>query len=403
MAEKFMTFYQLNKNEKDDLLKPYQQKKTESQPELSTRVSGNVIQNVVQYDVFSVGDEFNFGRYNLSPIRWKVIDIDKKNNVLLAIATCPVNSGKKTDLKWLNESFYKYSFNGMEKDCIVRGNKDSDKLSYVSCFKTSVFDIDEAEEEFLQKQPDFLYWENNHCVFISKITDNANEYDCCVPALHLKIQGLSSKISDFERMIYLDSDFREKVKQISPELERIIYLDSEFNVKIRQLSVGDKFEFGKYNGKAIVWRVLKTTYFTVTLISEENICDRPFNSDRTTNCWDKCTLREWLNGEFYETAFDETEKRYIIDTFTHDTCTRDKIFLLGKEEANLYFKDEKERSTGLCWWLRTPIKTTRTERINGDGSFSKDGSATDDSLVGVRPLLRLILKNNNSMVFRGRL
>lgn len=321
-------------------------------------------------DMFSVGDEFNFGRYNASPIRWRVIN--KKENTLLVIATNPLDSKKRSSLQWLNEFFYRYSFSDIEKKCIIKKNKYSDKLNYVSCFKVDVCDIYRAEKVFIQEQPDFWYWNNyDECVCISKyiqnnINENSRNFKYFVPALYLKATELLPQVS---------------------ELEKGNNLDFTLNSRIKQLYVGDKFEFGEYKGKVIVWRVLKKTRFILTVISEENICDKAFNSDRTTNQWELCTLRNWLNGEFYNAAFNDIEKKYIIGHY-------DPIFLLGKKEANIYFKNDKERANGLWWWLRSPIRTTRTrvERVNGNGSFSKDGSCVDDIHGGVRPALEIRLQ-----------
>ena len=59
--------------------------------------------------------------------------------------------------------------------------------------------------------------------------------------------------------------------------------------------------------------------------------------------WETCSLRNWLNTDFYESAFNEEEKRLIEETRilnadnpVHRTpggnSTPDKVFLLSLDE-----------------------------------------------------------------------
>ena len=58
--------------------------------------------------------------------------------------------------------------------------------------------------------------------------------------------------------------------------------------------------------------------------------------------WSGSTLRSWLNGEFYEKAFSDAEKRRILDAEVHDagrTLVRDKVFIPCEEEIKAIFGD----------------------------------------------------------------
>ena len=110
------------------------------------------------------------------------------------------------------------------------------------------------------------------------------------------------------------------------------------------------------------------------------------NSDTTDSLtWEHCTLRKWLNVNFYNNAFSVDEKRRILLTslknecniegcFRKDNPTQDNIFLLSYEEVNIYFKDDKSKAACATkvgekkavkslasltiretdWWLRMP-------------------------------------------------
>ncbi|MDO5563877.1 MAG: DUF6273 domain-containing protein [Eubacteriales bacterium] len=64
--------------------------------------------------------------------------------------------------------------------------------------------------------------------------------------------------------------------------------------------------------------------------------------------WRNCTLRKWLNNEFYNKAFSNDEKNRIIETIHKNESNRgaihpdtnDKVFLLSEKEIKKYFENE---------------------------------------------------------------
>lgn len=70
--------------------------------------------------------------------------------------------------------------------------------------------------------------------------------------------------------------------------------------------------------------------------------------------WETCTLRQWLNNNFFNAAFSGYE-RAMIPTVTvsadenpeystdHGNATQDRVFLLSIDEANKYFGSDSER------------------------------------------------------------
>ena len=68
--------------------------------------------------------------------------------------------------------------------------------------------------------------------------------------------------------------------------------------------------------------------------------------------WEKCTLRKWLNEDFYNKAFDEEEKERVVLSEVpatknpeYDTDlgnpTRDRMFLLSIQEVERYITDDE--------------------------------------------------------------
>ena len=202
--------------------------------------------------------------------------------------------------------------------------------------------------------------------------------------------------------------------------------------------IGSIISFGDYN-----WRVLDTQENAVLIITEEIIEQRAYHDARNDITWADCSLRKYLNGEFYD-RFTATDKSRIISVLNKNCDnqwygsrggedTWDYIFLLNIEETVCkYFgdssknlenrsakqrywfqkKDEnniKRRSKfdGYVWWwwLRSPGRDNRRAvYIHGDGNIGIQGNgtfryssntihpSTGDNSGGVRPALWLKLK-----------
>ena len=147
--------------------------------------------------------------------------------------------------------------------------------------------------------------------------------------------------------------------------------------------VGSKVFFGAYeidknesNGlEPIEWEVLAVDGDKALLVSSYVIDFVQYNSEDKKVTWEKSSLRKWLNNDFYNNAFNDKEKGCIVSTNVNNTSeyketgsnTKDKIYLLGKNDINRYLKkiDSRvgrkypvETEEGLqegeltAWWLR---------------------------------------------------
>ena len=64
---------------------------------------------------------------------------------------------------------------------------------------------------------------------------------------------------------------------------------------------GEHIKFGSYQGEKIEWRVLDVIGEKVLLLSEYGLDVKPYNDNLSSGItWESCTLRRWLNDEFYE-------------------------------------------------------------------------------------------------------
>lgn len=184
---------------------------------------------------------------------------------------------------------------------------------------------------------------------------------------------------------------------------------------------GSTLSFGRYeqdgnraNGaEPIEWIVLDTDGVHALLITSYGLEAIAFNSYDASVIWADCTLRNWLNTTFFDSAFTAAEQGLIEETYCEadknpgfpyssnsSGATWDKVFILSATEANYYFKSMAHvkscyptaaakqngafvnKSNGdCCTWLRTPggrsnyaccISSNATNYVNYQGNDVRD-------------------------------
>ena len=117
--------------------------------------------------------------------------------------------------------------------------------------------------------------------------------------------------------------------------------------------VSDRFQFGHYpqgpNGEVepITWRVLKRDSDGLLVIAEQGLDCKRYNEEYGKVTWADCTLRRWLNDEFFNEAFSSEEQSLIktVDISNNaGPSTDDRIFLLSIDEAKSLFANDKDRA-----------------------------------------------------------
>ena len=136
------------------------------------------------------------------------------------------------------------------------------------------------------------------------------------------------------------------------------------------MQAGDEISFGNYD-----WRVLDIQNGMALIITEYIIDHRSYHDVYKDVTWADCSLRKYLNGEFYD-KFTEDDKSRIIPILNKNpdnewygtkggADTEDRIFLLSNEEAVCkYFGDS-------CSKLRNPGKNQRYWFVRKDQNNSK--------------------------------
>ena len=130
-----------------------------------------------------------------------------------------------------------------------------------------------------------------------------------------------------------------------------------------------EFILGKWDGKPIEWSVLKEESFGTLVISKDRIARMVFDNSSSNNNWGSCSLRKFLNGDFFNQAFSDDEKKKIVNV--KNDYTKDDIFILTKDEVENLLKDdyydiEYHGSCSYCCWTRTKDGTkVRTGYASG--------------------------------------
>jgi hypothetical protein len=96
----------------------------------------------------------------------------------------------------------------------------------------------------------------------------------------------------------------------------------------------------------------------------------PFHNSSTTSlAWQQRDLRLWLNGTFYHTAFDDEARTHIPLTELPELQSKDHIFLLSEEEANLLFPALADRAGVLTPYAKMKEKSNPTPHSEQSGAY----------------------------------
>ena len=204
----------------------------------------------------------------------------------------------------------------------------------------------------------------------------------------------------------------------------------------------------------IKWRVLSVNGDDAFILADQNLNVQPYNTEWKDVTWETCTLRTWLNNDFYEAAFDDTEKSAIkTTTVVNDdnsyygtdggNNTSDKIYLLSLADVtnreygfpneygfsytisgslgsgsvvinpsgssytvNMYYLSSETRqsrntqyvagSSGTGrWWLRSPGDSlSDVASVDGTGAVNCSGDKVQYGSRAVRPAMHIDLSSS---------
>lgn len=453
-------------------------KETETSEVFEEETSSTVADTDVSEDVFyiteadiEIGQYVKFGSYEQDdvrengqePIEWLVLDIDDGMAVLISrygLDCKPYNNNLESTTwencslrKWLNEDFYETAFNYDEQlkietaylsnygdiiDGTNGGNDTKDKVFLLNkeeakAFfgeETAYFDTQYGENYLCNKKMALSptkyaidegvlaeknnQWYNGNCVWwLRDVGQDSYNAAICNSVGSIYEQGayVSTKEFAVRPVVLVNIEFEKK-----PIADNHI-----LNVKADDITPGDFYTFGYYeqdcefeNGsEQIEWEVLDVQDGKALLTTVRGIMGSQYG-EAGNNAWESSYLRSWLNGDFYQSAFDSREKRFITNT------DGDNVFVLSVEEARKYYPDEYEyenaertirptlygQLTGIyayendkwysmncSWWLRTAGIDGCAAVVNIFGCIDETGDSVE-SIYAVRPAIWVDLSLN---------
>ena len=359
-----------------------------------------------EFERANVGDYVEFGRYpqtaegEVRPVEWQVLA--RENNKALVISHYSLdarrfdkfwNNWDSSEIReWLNGEFYNSTFSIDEKACIESFNQD-----YVFLLSDEEAEKYFADEDAMKCEPtsyakaNGAFEQNGYCYWWLRSSYDS-EFVYCV------------YYEDGVDCWYDDVDYDDACARPALWINLELYGSNPF----KNANVGDYVEFGRYPQTAegevrpVEWRVLARENNKALVISRYGLDAKRFG---TSNNWDSSEIRQWLNGEFYNSAFSGDEKARIISFNLED------VFLLSREEAEKYFADDDARKCkptsyaeakgaltedNGCgyWWLRSPNPNNGNEVyfVNCGGGIWDCGSIYFYN-YSVRPALWINLES----------
>ena len=186
--------------------------------------------------------------------------------------------------------------------------------------------------------------------------------------------------------------------------------------------IGNIIQFGDHE-----WRILDIQGDRALVVSENILERRGYHTSSTDITYADCSLRAYLNGEFYNSsAFSNADRERIVQVINVNennqwfgtnsgANTQDRIFLLSIAEVVKYFGDSGQLAhrpsaawgiddqyntnriatfygSASFWWLRSPgYRTNYASNVNYAGHIGVGGHDVNLNLGGVRPALWLNL------------
>ncbi|MBR4777508.1 MAG: hypothetical protein IK007_07855 [Lachnospiraceae bacterium] len=385
---KKINFFKLEKKNKDYIV------------DLNSAQRGDIVE-------LGIYEQDNVTKDGKEPIEWIVLNVDKKENKAFLLSRYGLDAkdynDKDTDVSWyncslrtwLNKDFYNNAFSDEEKKLILSTELENDKGNSTkdNVFLLSSYDVVYGyanKSEYYDCIPT-KYAISNEVSHRSKTSPSTGSYcdywlrssgNISNTALYVQTSGGTNYKSVYHGFWYtLNNPPRNgdrvytKYGAVRPAIyvklagdlediqDDIVEQVEKTTIDISKLKTGDIIQFGLYeqdndisDGKEqIDWIVLSVdkTNNKVFVLSKylldkveyyEGIRTCQDCDPYTNYTWDNSSIRKWLNNDFYNSAFNEEEKRKIIETSltTPDSSvygteggndTIDKVFLLSFEEV----------------------------------------------------------------------
>lgn len=412
--------------------------------EVAKKDAGNVL-NITEKEMLAIGDKVYFGQYeqdnNLDngseDIVWRILAIEDGRALLLSEYLINADRFEDYNVKytnwetgkirtWLNENFIQGAFSPEEQSSIAETLcKAGDKYRNENDTIDKVFLLSlEEVEQYIPLRNDRCALATTYTSHIEYFNEELNGYSSWW--LRSGTDGQYASAVTNEGFISERQVEKKGLAGIRPAIwydipEEISIEQREYEktapvIDFSNLKVGDKLYFGSYeqdydvsNGKELVaWLVLSVNKENeeVLLISEDILDYGPFETNiYTGETWQYSQLHEWLNKDFYVSAFSPEEQLQLV-SFTNEgggdigkisilTISQIEELLPTAEDRETKFSDYVKNQYNIYpdavnWWIRTDNVLENFSDgyhvLEETGQFEK---TMLDYNNGIRPIIKI--------------
>lgn len=406
-------------------------------------------EDIASFEGLNIGDSVFFGSYDqdgntsngAERIEWLVLD--KKNGSYMLITydvldamqfhstRTSVKWSQSSLRKWLNSYFYDSSFTAAEKAMIQTTSVYTPASPYYPDVWSGFTSEDKVFLLSIQEALQYFYSNYDRQAFpTEKAVQNGIQLSSDNTVWWwLRSPGNRSYAA---AGVYTDGSIYAQGDDVNRTIDGIrpvIWVNPKGTVQEpvqNQIEVGQTYYFGSYEQNCsysdgpeeIAWRVLDIQNGKALLMSEYVLDSFYYNNLADNITWKDCTLRVWLNNNFYNSAFNSAEKNRIVassiiaeanPTNTYAVAggnTNDRVFVLSASEVSRYLRSNYDLSTcgtdyakyngvyynedlgTTWWWVRTPGKSNkRAVRVLSTGELDYEGTFVNSDNGGVRPAI----------------
>lgn len=388
-----------------------------------------------------------------TPIRWRILEKDGDELLLVSDKVLYYAAEHGSDSKWknssmrqiMNSSFITTAFNSEEQGALVECElSDSTSSDPEDTTRDKVFalSLDEAkrympDDELLMAQcTDYFRTQFRNFSFVGgEMTGSLPGY--YYAGYRLRTAG----DKQWSNRIDCTGDVANASKPwdgVRPAIRiNTAMLSAPLSVTSEKVGIDtveyDQITFGNYNGKPITWRVLSVDGTDAMVISEDIVDQKAYvdsprklsDEEALLYAWYNCSLRKWLNEDFYEVAFSDEEQEAIKTTHVKNENeeiyeyaglrenadkgqdTEDKIYLLSYRDSlnNQYGfsqcarKSDTTKNVGVDYYMM-PSQAGDVYHVKGSpysgqvwgGIVAPSGTTLDcTAVLGVRPVMHVDL------------
>ena len=404
-----------------------------------------------------------FGSYKNEEIEWYVLDYKEGKNLLISKYILDtqmiydpgeeeypnIMTWEETTIRtWLNEDFMNGAFSNEEKAKIETtlvenhendwygtpgGNDTEDKIFLLSSDEAAQYfssdlervakptkQVKEKYEAWLDGKLDYswflrtpgIFGKKNATVTCNGRVDQAGEWGDSL----VSVSDSSTTIHGIRPAMWVKLDKPVEMDHI--DISHSDYI-GEWSDPLEDPT--EYVEFGYYGSEKIEWIVVDRKDGKTLLVSRYVLDAQLFHDKDEDVTWETCSLRTWLNDDFYNTAFNSAEQAKI--QLSHLTTpdnpesgvpggndTDDKVFLLSYEELQQYdflgihqvaYATNYAYKQGITpngynycqWWLRSPGASAHEAATVNMYGEQRDWANSFLNRNGIRPAIWVDLES----------